>query len=210
MWLFGLVMALLVALLLWSSRAGHAKAEWLFKPAASATFVIAGLTRPGIESAFSIALVVGLFLAAAGDILLIPKHAGSFLAGLVAFLLGHAAYAVAFATIGIELRATLFTAVALVVVAIVVLRWLLPHVEAPMRAPVLAYVVVISAMVALSVGAALRASAPWLVVGAVMFYLSDLSVARERFVRSGFVNRAWGLPLYFAAQLVLAAQVGGR
>jgi uncharacterized membrane protein YhhN len=34
-----------------------------------------------------------------------------------------------------------------------------------------------------------------------------LSVARDRFVVPGFVNRAWGLPLYYAAQLVLAATV---
>jgi hypothetical protein len=40
-----------------------------------------------------------------------------------------------------------------------------------------------------------------------MFYLSDLAVARERFVSSTFWNRAWGVPLYFGAQLVLASTV---
>ena len=39
------------------------------------------------------------------------------------------------------------------------------------------------------------------------FALSDLSVARDRFVRPGFANAAWGLPLYFAAQLVIASSV---
>jgi len=29
-------------------------------------------------------------------------------------------------------------------------------------------------------------------------------VARDRFVRHQFSNRAWGLPLYYAAQLLLA------
>jgi hypothetical protein len=29
-------------------------------------------------------------------------------------------------------------------------------------------------------------------------------VARDRFVSHQFVNRAWGLPLYYAAQLLLA------
>jgi hypothetical protein len=29
-------------------------------------------------------------------------------------------------------------------------------------------------------------------------------VARDRFVAPGFVNRAWGLPLYFGAQLLFA------
>jgi hypothetical protein len=38
----------------------------------------------------------------------------------------------------------------------------------------------------------------------VLFWLSDLCVARERFVTQGFVNRAIGLPLYYGAVLVLA------
>jgi hypothetical protein len=30
-------------------------------------------------------------------------------------------------------------------------------------------------------------------------------VARDRFVRHEFRNRAWGLPLYYGAQLMIAA-----
>ena len=45
--------------------------------------------------------------------------------------------------------------------------------------------------------------------GAAMFCVSDLSVARDRFVSPGFVNGAWGLPLYFGGQLLLAASVAG-
>jgi hypothetical protein len=33
-------------------------------------------------------------------------------------------------------------------------------------------------------------------------------VARDRFVEQAFVNGAWGLPLYFAAQIVLALSIG--
>ena len=43
-----------------------------------------------------------------------------------------------------------------------------------------------------------------LAVGALAFTASDVSVARDRFVKHEFVNRAWGLPLYFGAQLLLA------
>jgi hypothetical protein len=46
-----------------------------------------------------------------------------------------------------------------------------------------------------------------LLAGAVLFALSDVFVARDRFVHSGFANRQWGLPLYFLAQLILAASV---
>jgi len=44
-----------------------------------------------------------------------------------------------------------------------------------------------------------------LLTGALMFLVSDLAVARDRFVAQGFINRLWGLPLYYAAQLVLAS-----
>jgi len=37
-----------------------------------------------------------------------------------------------------------------------------------------------------------------------VFGISDLFVARQRFVSSGFVNAAVGLPAYFGAQLLLA------
>jgi len=37
-----------------------------------------------------------------------------------------------------------------------------------------------------------------------LFYVSDLSVARDRFVARAFVNRARGLPAYYAAQVLMA------
>jgi hypothetical protein len=62
-------------------------------------------------------------------------------------------------------------------------------------------------MVALSVGTTALLGNAWITVGAVMFYLSDLAVARDRFVAPGFTNRVWGLPLYYGAQLILALTV---
>jgi hypothetical protein len=41
-----------------------------------------------------------------------------------------------------------------------------------------------------------------ILAAAVAFYLSDLAVARDRFVAPGFRNRLWGLPLYYGAQLL--------
>ena len=50
------------------------------------------------------------------------------------------------------------------------------------------------------------AGGPWQVaVGALAFTASDVAVARDRFVKNGFQNRAWGLPLYYGAQLLIAA-----
>ena len=43
-----------------------------------------------------------------------------------------------------------------------------------------------------------------LAAGAVLFLISDLAVARHRFVAPGPVNKVWGQPTYFAAQLLIA------
>jgi len=199
-----IVMGCLVVGLLVAHRAERPRWEWLLKPAAALTFVVTGIVRGGLETPFGRVLVAGLVLAACGDVLLIPKGKATFLAGLLAFLAGHVAYAVAFVVHGVNGRVAVLALLGLGLVAVGVLRWLWPHVERPMRVPVLAYVVVISAMVALAAG-----TGAWtLLLGAFAFYLSDLSVARDRFVASSFVNRVWGLPLYFFAQMLIASQAG--
>jgi uncharacterized membrane protein YhhN len=85
-----------------------------------------------------------------------------------------------------------------------VLRWLYPHLTPAFRAPVLSYMLVITAMVALAVGTHSESSAPLLLAGAGLFALSDVSVARDQFVQRSFLNRAWGLPTYYLGQLLLA------
>jgi hypothetical protein len=44
--------------------------------------------------------------------------------------------------------------------------------------------------------------------GALSFYVSDLFVARDRFVKKGAINRILGLPLYFGGQFLLAFSIG--
>lgn len=202
-----ILLTLLVAGLLWAHRSERAGVEWALKPAAALTFVGAAALGRAFDTAAGTVFFVGLVLAAIGDVLLIPKSKRSFLAGLVAFLSGHVAYAVGFVVVGVDVVSVVSAAPWLIVSAALVLAWLNPRVEPAMRKPVLAYVIVISAMVALAIGAS-RHTGRWvLTVFAVMFYLSDLTVARERFVQRDFLNRAVGLPLYFYAQLLLATSL---
>jgi uncharacterized membrane protein YhhN len=64
--------------------------------------------------------------------------------------------------------------------------------------------VVIGAMATLACGVT-AAGGPWQVaLGALAFTASDVAVARDRFVQGEFSNRAWGLPLYYGAQLLIA------
>lgn len=205
---FWIVLAALVGALLWVLRTGRNRLEWVVKPAASLTFVAAGWAAGLLDGDWTRALFAGLVLAAVGDVLLIPKDRRVFLAGIGAFLLGHVAYVWAFLERGVHVGTAVSAGVLLALLALPIVGWLIPHVEPPMRWPVRAYVVVITAMVAVAAGTVHAGGNPWLLVGAVGFYLSDLTVARDRFVAPGFLNRAVGLPLYFASQLLLATTAG--
>jgi len=95
----------------------------------------------------------------------------------------------------------------MVLFAGIVLRWLEPRLHKGIRWPVRLYVIAISTMMTMALGA-FAVDGNWLIpLGAFLFLLSDLAVARNRFIAPGFINRAWGLPVYFCAQMVLAASV---
>jgi uncharacterized membrane protein YhhN len=196
-----------IALLLaeWrGSRAG----VWIAKPLASLGFVLAAFTGGALESAYGTGVLVALLLCLLGDVLLIPKQSTRiFQAGVLSFLLGHLAFAVAFASLGLDQLACAGAAVPALVALILVLRWLRPHLRGGMRIAVYAYTAVISAMVIFAAGATAAGAPITVLIGALMFYLSDLSVARDRFVAPGLSNGLWGLPLYFGGQLVLASTV---
>lgn len=180
---------------------------YITKPLASLGFLGVGLASGATSSAYGRVILAGLVLGAIGDVLLIPRSNKAFLGGLVSFLLGHVAYVIAFVGRGPSLGLTAAGGAAALVAAVVIGRWLLPHVVRAMKVPVLAYMTVICAMVAVAVGASARPGGLVVLLGAVMFFVSDLAVARHKFVAPGFVNKAWGLPLYYGAQLVLAWNV---
>jgi len=135
-----------------------------------------------------------------------------FLLGLISFLVGHVLYCLAFyLTAGIKTVMWFGSGLALLASA-GVYRWLRPHLGT-MHGPVVAYIIVITVMVsgASSVLGDLRfgqAGRMMLFAGAAAFYFSDVFVARDRFVRKGFMNRLFGLPLYYAGQFLIAFSLG--
>ncbi len=201
---------------------------WLnpvFKPVASAGFLVAGFGHPAaFDSAANVAILVALALGALGDVLLIPgrRPAGPgdgatppppgrvFRLGVLSFLASHLAYIAAFALAGLSWAAAGLAAVPLGLVGVAFRRYLAGHVGPTLKAAVDAYIAVISLMVAAAFGAAATTSGlAWLPpTAALVFYASDLTVARQRFV----VRRAWhrhvGLPLYYLAQFLFIGLLG--
>jgi uncharacterized membrane protein YhhN len=198
-----------VALLLMAERRASRVGVWIWKPLASACFLAAAIWWGAQHSEYGRWILLGLALSACGDVLLIPGGDASFRLGLVAFLLAHVAYAAAFVSLPQSPVWLGLGALAVAAALWLCWRWLAPHLPAAMRVPVAAYFAAISAMGALSLGAVGGGAPPSAAVGALAFMASDLSVARERFVARGFVNQAWGLPLYFAAQLWIAWSAAG-
>ena len=193
-----LACALLLALHLLGDRRGQGSLRAVGKLGASLSFVGLAVSR-GPHDRFGLAVLAALVSSLVGDALLLSARKPAFLAGLVAFLLAHVAYVVAFAPLSGPSPLVL---AAILAITAGVVRWLWPH-AGELRVPVLAYAAVIAAMLWLALGVPRGA----VQLGAALFWLSDLTVARDRFVRAAFANRLVGLPLYYAGQLLLAAGI---
>jgi len=206
-WIFTIVSLAAVAALLYAEVRAPRQRR-LPKMAASSAFLAVAFAVGGLDTTFGVIMIVGLLLSWFGDLFLSYNGRTPFVAGLAAFLAGHIAYVAAFAERG--LGEQLFVPLlGMVVVAIPIARWLLPTVPAELKIPVIAYMAVITTMVATAVSTN-AADADWrILVGAIAFYLSDLGVARDRFAWPGLINRMVGLPLYFGGQLLLAWAAGG-
>ncbi len=198
-----LMTALGLSGLLYGEWRQHPRVRAVSKPIASLGFILAALGFGALDSGYGKLILLGLVLGALGDVLLLGRGRGAFIGGLVAFLLGHLAYVGAFSTLPLSAPQAFLAAVAMAALMAFIARWVFPH-AMDMRGPIAVYMLVIAAMCTVAIGAG-AAGAPWMIpVGAVMFTLSDIAVVRDRFVSEGFVNRAWGLPLYYAAQLIIA------
>jgi uncharacterized membrane protein YhhN len=200
-----LLCAVAVAGLLVAEHRGSQPGLWLTKPVASAAFIWLGLESGALDTTYGQLVLAGLLLCMLGDVLLIPRgRPAIFRAGVFAFLLGHVAYSAAFLTQPMSIAGLIIGGATLVAIVVSVLRWLGGSLPPDMVVAVRTYMIVIGVMSTLACGVT-AAGGPWQVaVGALAFTASDVSVARDRFVKHEFVNRAWGLPLYFAAQLLIA------
>jgi uncharacterized membrane protein YhhN len=183
-----------------------------FKTPLSALFVAAVVIQPHPIQSYYHWVLAGLVWGLIGDVCLALKGNKAFKAGLVAFLLGHIMYVVAF--LGLTRPPDWYTLghVFIVLASLGVFYWLRPHLGA-MLVPVTLYVIVISLMLAAAWVAFINPEMNWrgswtVFLGALCFYVSDLFVAREKFVKSQFANRLLGLPLYYGGQFCIAFSVG--
>ena len=177
------------------------------KPLASLGFLITAVYAGALNTNYGTAVLAALVLSWWGDVLLIPKSKKIFLLGILSFLLGHVGFIVSFAIRGIYFDWALYAASVVLPLAFIIAKWLLKHVDGKMKIAVIAYILVIATMVIAAFGAYPSDQLYLLPLAAIMFFVSDLAVARHRFVKASFLNKLWGLPLYYGAQLLFAYSV---
>lgn len=151
--------------------------EYLAKPFALVALIGVALTLVPEDESMRTWFVVALALSLAGDVfLMLPQNL--FVAGLAAFLSGHVAYVVGFG-VGEAWPWVLGVAVVGAAVGTRIVRALLRDGHRELLGPVLAYMAVISVMVACAIGD----GDPRAIAGAALFLFSDSCIAWNRFVR---------------------------
>ena len=182
--------------------------KWILKPLAASGFVATAWAGGAATSPYGRWILVGLLFSWLGDIALLARRTPwIFQAGLGSFLLGHLAYCAAFVTRGLSPAVVAGGMILVAIAAVPTLRWLEPNLSAGMKGPVRAYVAAISLMVVLAASTSTFGGNLWILAGALAFYVSDLAVARERFVTPSSWNGIWGTPAYFGGQVILALTV---
>ncbi len=174
------------------------------KTAASLSFVLLAIANEAAATEYGRYILLALILSLVGDLCLLSRKSHFLLSGIAAFFLAHVAFVAAFVQLGLDSTYFVISLVCATAAACFILRWLWKYLEGPYKAAVTAYLIVMTMMASFAFAAA---SVPTLGIAAILFAVSDVSVARDRFVSRDIVNKAWGLPLYYIAQLLFAASV---
>jgi uncharacterized membrane protein YhhN len=204
--------AFLLVLLLYSEKRGNPKSLLITKSTQSLIFVITAFFQPNQVPQFQHYLLLGLILCLIGDVCLALPGEKMFMMGLGAFFAGHLFYILGFSFLTPFSRWISPGALIAVFMSAIIFFWLRPHLKS-MFVPVLLYILVITMMLsgawAVFAKSSFAVSGRMLVfAGALCFYLSDVFVARDKFIRDEFRNRLIGLPLYYSGQFSLAFSAG--
>lgn len=183
---------------------------YIFKPVTTGLIIVIALLGTGVTPPLYKGLIVaGLLFCLGGDILLMLP-ARYFIGGLVSFLVGHLLYIVAFVT-DTGFQFSLLWLLPLLVFGGVIYSLLHPHLGS-MRLPVIIYMITILAMAWQALGRwsdQPTSSGLLAAVGAVLFVLSDSTLALDRFRAKFRSARVIVLSTYWLAQWLIALSVGG-
>lgn len=213
-----LIRLLVVAVMLSASLTILAAYGWrarprlfqFFKPLSTVLILIIALVPgPMLPDRYAGGIRLGLIFSLVGDILLMLPG-DLFRQGLAAFLLARLCYAFAFFP-GAAASSFAWWMLALSIIGLGSLMYLWPSLGGGLRAAISVYVAVTVFMTALPAAYALSfpsAATFSAAVGALLFMLSDLLLAIDRFRRPFSLAHGLVLATYYAGQLLIALSVG--
>ena len=199
------------ALAIFAAPLGAPALAFLCKPLTTILIIAWAWPRGADEPRVRHWLLIGLGLSLLGDIALLwPKE--GFLAGLVAFLLAHLSYIVAF-TLRARFagRPMVFALYGIVTLAILTQLW--PGVPDALRVPVVAYVICLASMAAqAAVAWRMRGDSLTLAgaLGGALFVASDATLATSKFLIPVPMATLAILATYWAAQWCIASSLAPR
>jgi uncharacterized membrane protein YhhN len=184
---------------------------YFFKPISTLTVIavaLLSLFERTQNLTYAMGVLVGLVFCFGGDVaLMFQQHRRAFVIGLGLFLIGHIAYATTFTLLGKFSTLDALSAFVLFVIGAGFYFLIKPGLGT-MRVPVIAYIVVISVMVNRAIATfaspIVTSGQAWLIaIGAILFYISDVVLAANRFWKPWQYHRI-NLVLYYSGQLLIA------
>ncbi len=191
----------------------HRRAQFILKPLAVGGFLLLAVISGALDDTYGRFIFLGLMACAIGDVLLLTRTSQKlFIGGIAAFAIGHIAYLSAFVwmqsgSVGYG-RFALKVLVAIASVGFFI--WIRRHLPRDMQTPVALYSLIIMMMVIGALGLPQMPPLYLAIIGAVMFAVSDIFVAKDRFVSQNPKNALGITPLYFGGQalIILSTQQG--
>jgi alkenylglycerophosphocholine hydrolase len=213
-----LILSVCVAIVDWIAVAGQKRTlEIIAKPVTLLALCIWFASYPAaLDSTIGVVFLIGLVFSLLGDIFLLfaDQH---FLKGLIAFLLAHLLYIVAFNFSGpILTLPAILIAVPIAIVALLILRRLIASLKETghesMIIPVCVYALVLSLTLWSTSTTLLRDDWSFLAgllaaVGGVLFFTSDAAIAWNRFIGPHWGGRLFEIVTYHMAQIGLSAGI---
>ncbi len=210
-WILVSIVFVTVSLLIKSVWDKNARGIYVFKPLSTILIIciaLLALVSPNTNTVYTTFVIAGLIFSLGGDVALMFTSDRAFIIGLVSFLTAHVVYSAGFVVLNGFFPQDVITAALLLALAVGIYLYLYSGLG-KMKFPVALYTLVISFMVWRAISTLFGTTfsltqAILLSIGAILFYLSDVILAINKFKSPRRWYRPLNLATYYGGQLLIA------
>ena len=205
------ILLLTVFLLVYAEIAKKKKYVYILKPISTLLVIVALLLsfcEPTQKTSYSFLILMGLLFSFGGDIALMFQQKRRYFAlGLVLFLLAHIVYTIVFSLFDRFSTYDIISGIILLAAAFAIYTLIKSNLGT-LRISVMVYIIVISVMVNRAISTFDSSildflQAVMIASGALLFYISDIILAADRYWKSWKYNRI-SLAFYYIGQFLIA------